>query len=181
MSISGIQSGIGSQFDIYSSQKRAQDTLEGLVTRNSGPDTVFISDQARAMAGAQDAGEASEESFLQANRELLQSDDDAQKATRSLKTQGVNLFSLMLDSLFLAELEDGEEAAAAAETGEPVKSRSVMEEGGKAADLKKVVNDVMTGKADISDLPAAMAGKPGSGAADKSAARTKSESAEDKA
>lgn len=163
MSISGIQSA-NRQDDIFASRARANAPAFVPRNRNNGPDTVLISDEARAMAGAADAEtDTAQETTKASSRTALQQRDKA-KSGVSLREQGMSLFGMMLEGLFMADLEESAENNRAAQEGLPKKqSGGLMQDTGKVAEMKKTMNDVMTGKADISDLPKAMAFKSNSG------------------
>ena len=75
---------------------------------------------------------------------------------------------MMLESLFLAELDEAQSGSASANTGtadgesaeaapqsapERIGGRNPLSDSGKVADLKKVMTDFAGGKADLSDLP----------------------------
>ena len=171
--ISGIQSS-NALSEYYSVRARTGTRSEETQNRNTGPDTVFFSDAARALAG-QSAGNAQEGEGADL---LLSEEATAQMAEASgkvsLKEKGMSLFAMMLESLFLADIEESEQAGReAAETGMPEKKGTPLEDSGKAAEIKKVMSDVGKGKADLSDIASAMAVKSSGGTqqADSPAAR----------
>lgn len=103
-------------------------------------------------------------------------ESDTPVKSSSLSGKRTNLFSMMLESLFLAELDEAQSASAPADTvaadGEAVPPSGPERSGGrnpftdtdKVAELKKIMNDFAGGKADLSDLPKAMAFAGGGGA-----------------
>lgn len=154
MSISSIQAD-SYQNDFFTSQKRSGATENILNNRNTGPDTLSLSPEALELA-RQAAADSKAQAEDAASQKALQQDQNQENRGASLKEHGFNLIGLMMDSLFMAQLEEGEQSARAVADGMPEEQAGVMEDSGKVAEMKKVINDVMTGKADISDLPKAM-------------------------
>ena len=96
-----------------------------------------------------------------------------------------NLIGMLMESLFLAEIEENrtttsgqtnpdlpEEEQQAQQQAKAAKSTSPLRDSDKVAELKQVISDFSNGKANLADLPKAMAmtsGKSGgTSAADKS-------------
>ena len=162
MSISGIQSIAGSQYSSFSPQKGKATAVEPASSRNTGPDTVTLSTEALRLAGM--AGQVEEDATSGEAGTLLGSES---QSTAAKPASGIkkSLFSIMLESLLLAELEEagaGSPQTTSAEDGtmpetEPKKSVNPLKDGEAVAELKKTMNDFMTGKADISDVASAMA------------------------
>lgn len=142
--------------------------------RNAGPDTVFFSED--ALKAARRDGGGSDESGLS-----LKSEPDSEETRNAEKSDSSasglgrkNLFSMVLESLFLAELEEsaagnaetasaeGEQAETPPQRPQAAKSASPLEDGGKVAEIKKTLADFAKGKSDASDLLKAMA-VPGGG------------------
>ncbi len=131
---------------------------------SASADTVTLSDDALALLhksrGKEDTDTGEETRLRDAARET-----ETREAGPSLREMGKSLFAIMLESLFLADLEEsGQAPAQEGQAGMPRKTANPLEDSGKAATLKKLMNDVASGKADISDLPKAMA--MGSGGAE---------------
>ena len=143
-------------------------------SRNSGPDTASISEEARQLARqAVENNAETEQAGIESESEKSSSEENASP----LRSGGFNLFSLLMDSLFLAQLEDSEEQSQAEQKGLAPRQKGLMQEGDKVAELKKVIDDVMTGKGDISDLPRAMAaGSKKGGSASTPVTQSKSDS-----
>ena len=171
--VSAISSGSGA-YEIAPRKRRA--AAEEPLGGNFGPDTVTISDEARQLLmGAKAATGNVPEEGDEAEQDTLDVEADASEKTSSSGTTLTrkSFFSILMESLFLAELEEsgsgrpqagGEGAAGtdapetgAAESRRAEKSGSVLQDGPKAAELKKLITDFMNGKADLSDLPKAMA------------------------
>ena len=135
---------------------------------NLGPDTVQFSEEALALLGRSKM--AGNEDETEDETGLLPAEDDARETTSaSLEDRKKSLFAIMLESLFLADLEENSQnSAEAAETGMPKKDANPLRDSDKTAEIKKTLNDVVSGKADIADLPRVMAMKSGSGAASQS-------------
>jgi hypothetical protein len=165
MGIASVQSGSGAN-DIFGTQERKKREFPAVENRNTGPDTTSISDEAVAKYQAVKNGSAG-----------LEDKDGAAKSS-SLSGKGFNLFSMMLESLFLAELDEAQSGSTSADTGttngetteaalqnapKRVGGRNPFSDTGKIAELKKIINDFAGGKADLSDLPKAMAFSGGSG------------------
>ena len=163
--ISGIQS-VSSPFERLQN-RRVTAQQEAVTNKNYGPDTVTISDEARAMLAQNGAVEETLPEKI--SRPESSAANSAAKITRK------SVFAMLMESLLLAEMEEagaGAEAKQAVQADGTVqdvapqdkKSVNPLQDGEKVANLKKVINDFMSGKADISDLPQAMAvGKaPGS-------------------
>ena len=157
-SITAIQ-GSDSLTSLFPSRKRARTEDSAYSNPNMGPDTVSFSKDALALLGKTKTAETDP-----ALADSLQTTDTASSEKVSLKDMGKSLFSMMLESLFLADLEENAQASAnAAEDGMPREKANPLEDSGKAAEIKKLMNDVASGKADISDLPKAMAAAGGGG------------------
>ena len=162
MSISGIQSVAGSQYSFFSPQKGQATPVEPASSRNTGPDTVTLSSEALRMAGLIQEDAQSDETGTLSGSEAQTSASGADKPASGIKK---SLFSIMLESLLLAELEEtgaGSPQAAPSEDGtmpeaETKTSANPLKDGEAVAELKKTMNDFMTGKADISDVASAMA------------------------
>ena len=171
MSISSIQAG-NKTYEYFNSTKCKSDINAEPGRRDSGPDTVTFSDQAREMA----QGEKSESGENKENPKFIQEQSAARPASFSLKDQGINLFSMLFESLFLAELESTEEPSQSVEDGSSELKGSLLKDSEKVGEIKKLIDDVMTGKADLSDIPQAMSIKSGkSDGAYKSSANTKTQ------
>lgn len=162
-SISAIQRS-DELYGIYSPQKQTRPGSATSVNPFSGSDTVEFSEEALAMLGK--SKEKEEEGGAEALFDTISEETASTSVDQtSLKDMGKSMFAIMLESLFLADLEENAEATAqAAEDGMPAKKSSPLADSGKAAEIKKLMNDVASGKADISDLPKAMAVKSGGGA-----------------
>ena len=173
MSVSGIQGSAGSSYIAASRRNRNVDNaVQGQDNRNTGPDTVSFSEDALRKAGifSADSGGVAEEK--PASGSSTQTDEaDSAAASKSLTNTGKkSLFAMMLESLFLAEIEESSAGGNRAANAETVSEDQMpgrqagksepgnpMQDGEKVAALKKVINDFMQGKADLSDLPKAMA------------------------
>lgn len=160
MSITAIQQS-ESLFGITQAERKNRSTASQ-PTSSGSTDTVQFSEEALALFGKsrQTDGKDETESLFDETTEATET-----TPAKSIKEMGKSLFSIMLESLFLADLEESAKATAqTAEDGMPKKAASPLEDSGKVAELKKLMNDVATGKADLSDLPKAMAtGSGGSG------------------
>ena len=170
MSISAIQEA-QKQYEIFPAQRLSTYAEESASGLGAGADKVTISAEAQAMldkfAATEADGEASAEGDAAQN--------PAEQAARSLpEIDKGKLLSMMMDMLFISEQGergqdggtqfDAEGNPVPAETSAQPKSANPFQDNAQTANLKKVMNDFMSGKADISDLPAAMAGG-GSGVA----------------
>ncbi len=143
-------------------EEAAQDALAG--NRNTGPDTAVFSDEALEKYAALKNGDTSSTNAAASG-----------KSSSSLSGVRSNLFGMMLESLFLADLDEAQRASAASsETGESgdgapqsaperIGGRNPFSDTGKTAEIKKAMNDFASGKADIADLPKAMSLGGGSG------------------
>ena len=161
MDISSILSG-GNAHEVQDSGvTRRTQNWQSSFGSNGGEDTIRISGEAMekylAMRESAQKQEVPENGFLSGSETSTASTT----AGRSGEKLGVNLYSMMLESLFLAELEESESIAKNAEDGMPEKQKSLLGDSGKVADLKKLMQDVMNGKADITDLPQVMASRSG--------------------
>lgn len=165
--------------DIYSFTKRGAKPArdEEAPIASWGPDTVSFSNEALQKAMGEADGDA--KSALDATRrDEKETEPSAKQLT---KTASKSIFSMLLESLFLADLEEAEASGAAPDgnaqpgteggSGEtsaaPEKMTSVnpLRDGEKSAALKKALSDFANGKADVSDLPRLMAvGASGGGA-----------------
>lgn len=172
--VSAISSSIGT-YEIAPRKRNA--AAEEPLGGNFGPDTVTISDEARQLLmGANAAtGNSLEDGEAIREKQDGESDSDASEKTSAsgATLSRKSFFSILMESLFMAELEEagsgrsqagGEGASGtdasgtgAAESRRPEKIASPLQDGPKAAELKKLINDFMSGKADLSDLPKAMA------------------------
>lgn len=170
--ITAIQSG-SSQF-ILPSRKYKAPQAEETVNRNTGPDTASISEEARQMALYGEIADSENGENEETLQETMARSEKPAKTSATIEKKSI--FAMLMESLLLAELEesgaggsgaqeDAQADTAARETAAQArKSASPMEDGDKVAQLKKVINDFMNGKADLSDLPKAMAvGKTGAG------------------
>lgn len=163
MSIQGIDSTSSSgQIGLFSQQGATGGTKQSTSNRNAGPDTVSLSPEALAMlqSGSASTGTGPVESVSQTTAtDFLKSQQKTTASTESASlTQGFNLFAFMLESLLMAELDENEAPAQTDEKGAAdSKKSSLTEDSGKVAELKKGLEDVAKGKADISDLPGIMA------------------------
>ena len=157
MSISSIQSSDSAYSVLFNERNRGRaEESAGPTGAGAGTDTVSISPEARqlaAMAGEEEDAEAY-------RKELERREAAAMKQPASLK--GLNLFGMMMESLFLAELEESRNAPGATEDGAPESggeksgSANPLKDGEKVAELKKAINAFANGEADLSDLPKAM-------------------------
>lgn len=174
MSISSIQGTAAPQYTV-SNRKLVNGTDNAVVNgnRNTGPDTVSFSEEALRKAGLATSGstDTQEAEILTGNGQTKETGRAA--TAKSLGSIGKkSLFAMMLESLFLAELEESSSAEStpadtsteqASEVQTPrskntkAASANPMQDGEKVAQLKKVINNFMQGKADLSDLPKAMA------------------------
>jgi len=158
---------------IYGIQKQSRPQAEPSVNPFSGRDTVQFSEEALALLGRSKASEGEEEAEALFGNNAEETASATMNRT-SLKDAGKSLFAIMLESLFLADLEENAEATAqTAESGMPAEKPSPLADSGKAAEIKKLMNDVANGKADISDLPKAMGSKSGGTAGAKGSPATK--------
>ncbi len=140
-----------------------------------GADTVSFSEEALVLAGKAKAA-AEDDGSEPALADSLQDPDAAASESVTLKdATNKSHFAIMLESLFLADLEENAQASAqVAEDGMPRRAPNPMEDSGTVAEIKKLMTDVASGKADLSDLPKAMGAKDGgSDAKAKSAASRK--------
>lgn len=157
MSISSIQSVRpgDSSFEIYGSRKWTSKSGIDFTNRNTGPDTVSISDKAREMLGL---AQADTDSAGDAAAALATySDESAQSGGESLKARGMSLFEIMLQTMLLAELNEVEEQSRASGQGGTEQQRSLLEDSEKIKELKKAIQDVTSGKTSLADLPKLMA------------------------
>lgn len=144
--------------------------------RNNGPDTVSFSDEALTLAQRQGNGEGSSLS-CSPQLELREKTVSYNAGNTSPVLNGKSMFAMLLESLFLADLEENAAEQSQAEgrssQGESSGSRlrtstastaNPLEDSKKARDIKKVLTDFAKGKADLSDITTAMAaGNAGSG------------------
>ena len=161
MSISSIQAG-GAQFDILQQDRRVREKNDDYGLRSQS-DSVSISDEARQMALAanKQAGQQGSDSGSFLDNAAQHDDEEAPKSLRK-----ISLLGMMMESLFMAELDENGAAQSGAEAGQGAettqKQSGLMQDGEKAGELKKLMNDFAKGKIDLSDIPAAMAlGKSG--------------------
>ena len=167
-SITAIQQS-DSLYGIFGTGNRAKaDTsaVQGVAPKN---DTVTLSEEALALLEkikAQKAEEAAAEEEALRNALELADEQEAAPKTSLAEMGKKSLFAIMLESLFLADLEENSQAAAqAAEDGMPRKQETPLQDSAKSAGIKKLMQDVASGKADISDIPSALAmGSGGSNA-----------------
>ena len=164
MSITAIQQN-DSLYGIFGTNGRSRADSDATAVSGPTTDTVTLSEEALALLQkmkAKQAGEEKAEALLQEADEQTEAQAAATKV--SAKDMSKSLFAIMLESLFLADLEENRQAEAqAAEDGMPKKQASPLENSAKATEIKKVMNDVASGKADIADLPKAMSMGSGSG------------------
>lgn len=164
MSITAIRQS-DSLYGIFGANTRSKADAVMPVSPNSGRDTATFSEEAMALiekmrkakAGEEEA--ATEKSAKDALREsLAQVEKQARTQKTSMKEAGAGLFAMMLESLFLADLEENSQAAAqSAEDGMPRKQANPLENSAKSTEIKNLMKDVASGKADIADIPKAMA------------------------
>lgn len=195
--ITGISPGV-SAYEIRPG-RRGGASAESAVG-NFGPDTVTISDAARQiLMGANAATDGLVEGGKTVPDEVVEGIDAEADASENTSRSGATLnrksfFSILMESLFLAELEEsgagrsarrsgaGQPGADQPEAGsggssetdaprtdasgmtvsssatkQSAQSVNPLLDGPKAAQLKKLITDFMSGKADLSDLPKAMA------------------------
>ncbi len=153
--------------------------------RNTGPDTVAFSQEALAKAQR-----LSDRTTASGNEESPLTDEMAPEADAlESKPQGgtsrlpkKSLFSMLLENLFLAELEKNPANAGTANSEnttpendqsgtsaqprqqpQTTKAGNALGDDGKVAAIKKFLTDFAKGKADLSDLPKAMAAGNASG------------------
>lgn len=187
MSVSAIQ---GSTYSGYISpfEKRGSSVAENAAgNRNTGPDTVSLSQDALALAYGQNAEEADaqEDGLLFKDRLASEENSVQNKPRENLSgVAGKSLFSMLLESLFLAELDENAASGEAVNAGNEqdseagisqqqspkAKGGSPLADGEKATEIKKVLADIGKGKADLSDIPKAMAVNGGGAGAMKSVA-----------
>ncbi len=165
MSITAIQQS-DSLYGLFGADERPKADAVTPVSPTPHRDTATFSEEALALiekmrkARAKEAEEA--QTALRESAALTEGSARTQKA--SLKETGVSLFAMMLESLFLADLEENSQAAAqSAEDGMPRKRANPLEDSAKSTDIKNVMKDVASGKADLSDIPKAMASGGGPG------------------
>lgn len=161
--ISGIFSAGGPYTEPQS--KRNTGVKHGDIATSSGPDTVFISKEALRMAGRY-ADDGDESNGLAG---IMKEDDSASSGAATAKTSQnqARFLSMLMESLFLAELEDSGSGAPRAESGteeteqtqaaQPKNAPNPLRDGGKAALIKKGISDFISGKAGLDDLPGLMA------------------------
>lgn len=171
MSISSIQAG-SAQYDIFQQERRVGKKNDDFGLRGQS-DSVSISDAARqmALAAASEAGQQEPDSGNFLDKTAKHEDEEAPKSLRK-----ISLLGMLMESLFMAELDENSASQAGAESGQAgetsQKQTGLMQDGDKAGELKKLMNDFAKGKLDLSDLPAAMAlGKSGSSGIDNPAGR----------
>lgn len=133
---------------------------------NYGQDTVTLSKEAcllaQGLAGATDhaAGDVTADAAeARPGREKIAQTDTG--ADSSLKVNRKSIFALLMESLFLAEMEEADGGGSVENGGETAApgtgaSSGPLQDGETVARLKRAVNDFMTGKADLADLPKAM-------------------------
>lgn len=157
MGVAGVQSGRGA-YDIFNTQERNKREALPVENRHAGgADTANVSDEAVARYQAMKNGGAGLEVR------------DAPARSSPLSANRTNLFGMMLESLFLAELDEAHSGSPPADAGaadgeatprsgpERFGGRNPFTDTEKVAALKKVMSDFAGGKADLSDLPKAMA------------------------
>lgn len=121
-------------------------------------DTVAISDQALALSRASaPAGEQTPQDegidWLAARQE------DAAEAQSPLKEKGKSLVSMMLDAIFMHALEEEEQKPLAppqGESGGEDAPASSPVTDNRAAQLNRMMDDMLQGKLDVSELPQAL-------------------------
>lgn len=174
MSISSIQEA-QRQYEIFPSQRLGTYAEDNAGTREAGADTVTISPEARAMmekaAAAANEEEAAESALQQATQTAAQ---ESGKALPEIDKG--RLMSMMMEMLFISEQGEQGETQVDAD-GNPLpeqqsKATNPFQDNEQTANLKKVMNDFATGKADISDIPAAMAGGKSAAAGGKQASKS---------
>lgn len=165
MSITAIQQS-DSLYGIFGTNGRSKADAVTPVSPSSGRDTVTFSEEALALIEKMRKAKAEEEEAAEdaLQKSLAEADEQAQTQKTSLKQAGTSLFAMMLESLFLADLEENSQAAAqSAEDGMPRKQANPLESSAKSTEIKTLMKDVASGKADISDIPKAMASGGGGG------------------
>lgn len=164
MSISSIQKA-QRQYEIFPAQRLGTYTEENTSSSygaGSGTDTVSLSPGARALAAKSASAKAEGENTESALQQATQ--NAAASASRALpEIDKGKMLSMMMEMLFISEQgERGQGSGIDAEGNpvqeQPAKPANPFQDNAQTASLKKVMNDFMSGKADISDLPAAMAG-----------------------
>ena len=162
MNVSNIQA-VEQEYGFYTPRNRVERPASAQTSRNTGPDTVSISPEARALLGEAATQDETDSECLQAGTGDEAAAATASSGATSLKEMGFSLFSMILESIFMADMAERDQTQAAVEEGLPDKQSTPFEDSGKVAELKKVMNDVASGKADISDIPKAMAAGAGAG------------------
>ena len=163
MSITAIQQS-DSLYGLFGTNTRPQADSATAATFSPEADTVTLSEEALALIRKLKAQKAEEEEEKLLQDAAAQAEETGAATKVTAKDMSKSLFAIMLESLFLADLEENSQAAAqSAEDGMPQKRSSPLENSEKATQIKKVMNDVASGKADISDLPKAMAMQSGAG------------------
>lgn len=159
MSITAIQQS-DSLYGIFGASGRPGTGPVTPVAPRSQGDTVTFSEEALAMIETMRKARAEEEEAAEsALRETAaQTEELARTQKPTLKEAGASLFAMMLESLFMADLDENSQAAAqAAESGMPPKRANPLNDSTKASEIKTLMKDVASGKADLSDIPKAMA------------------------
>ncbi len=165
MSITAIRQS-DSLYGLFGADERPKADAVTPVSPRPKEDTVTFSEEALALIEKMRKGKAKEEEAAQSalRESAVQAEGSARTHKASLKETGMSLFAMMLESLFLADLEENSQAAAqSAEDGMPRKKANPLEDSAKATNIKNVMKDVASGKADLSDIPRAMASGGGSG------------------
>ena len=164
MSISSIQPS-STQYHIFEVNRASSPADEKYGTRNTGSDTVSFSEEsikkARELITGKTETEKDERAFLKGT-EADENDGKPESLSQSFKK---SYFGMLLESLFMAELEEsgaigngGQNGAEGSPQEGVQKSSNPLTDGEKVAELKQLMKDLSNGKADISDIPAAMAG-----------------------
>lgn len=145
MALSGVQTQTH-EYSFFTEKKAA-----------SGPEDAF--QQALQEAGLLEADAADARSA-----EAAQGETAAERLSSAVDK--FSLIGMLMESLFLAEIEENQTSGSASgqagepeqqAAGKPEKSANPLHDGDKVAELKRVITDFTSGKANLSDLPQAMA------------------------
>lgn len=190
MSLTGIQ-GYTSAGYTSPYHKRDSAIVDGSSNNPAtGPDRISFSEDALKMAQGHPTNAANVKEDEVAFKDKAQSDETRNATARGsslTELSKTSLFSMLLEGLFLAELEEsavnsGDAANGASERanddgsqrqpGRTPKAKNPLEDGERVAEIKKVLTDFAKGKVELSDLPKVMAGGSASGTGQAASAAT---------
>lgn len=181
MSISSIYS-VSSAGYGYSLERRSNTFAENATSnKNTGPDTTSFSQEALKRSQGQRAGSTEPESDNLSSKDTVQSQENVEENQPTENLSGLvkkSMFSILLESLFFAELT--ESAAGSSEPGGNELANedgvirqqsststvgSPLKDSEKLAQIKDVLIDFAKGKGDLSDVLKAVTGGGSGGSA----------------